>query len=93
MARYAPDEPQHAEAKRILNKIEVGKLAAVTSVLTLVEVVCTTSRAYQRFDDQTDSMDREEIAGAFLKKIINIKGLDFIPTGGTASLLMLRKDK
>jgi predicted nucleic acid-binding protein len=86
LARYAPDEPQHAEAKKILNKIETGPLAAVTSVLTLVEVVCTTSRAYQRFDDQTDLMGREEIAGAFLRRLINIKGLDFIPTGGELTL-------
>ena len=56
-----------------MNKIETGKIAAVTSVLTLVEVVCTTSRAYQRFNDEADALGREEVAGAFLRESVHLK--------------------
>lgn len=86
LARYAPDEPQHDEAKNLLVKIEEGKLAAVTSILTLIEVVSTTSRAYERFKDKAESMKREEVAGAFLRRVIYIRNLDFIPTGGEVSI-------
>ena len=85
LARYAPDEPQHDEAKILMNKIEAGKIDAVTSVLTLVEVVCTTSRAYQRFDDEANALSREEVAGAFLRRLL-IKKLEFIPMGGELSV-------
>jgi len=86
LARYAPDEPQHDEAKNLLVKIEEGKLAAVTSILTLIEVVSTTSRAYERFKDKAESIKREEVAGAFLRRVINIRNLDFIPMGGEISI-------
>ena len=86
LARYAPDEPQHDEAKSLMNKIEAGNIAAITSVLTLVEVVCTTSRAYQRFNDEVGALGREEVAGAFLRRILNIKKLQFIPLGGELSV-------
>lgn len=85
LARYAPDEPEHEEAKSLLAKIEAGKVDAVTSVLTLVEVSCTTSRAYQRFNE-TDELARDEVAGAFLRRILNIKKLEFIPLGGDLSV-------
>ncbi len=71
LARYAPNEPQHDNAKKLLNKIENGKLSAVTSVLTLVEVVCATGRAYERFGDKTETLGREEVAGAFLRRILS----------------------
>lgn len=86
LARYAPDEPQHDKAENLLGKIEGGKLAAVTSVLTLVEVVSTTSRAYNRFAGKAESLERQEVAGAFLRRVINIKNLDFIPMGGEVSI-------
>ncbi len=85
LARYAPNEPQHGNAKKLLNKIENGKLSAVTSVLTLVEVVCATGRAYERFGDKTETLGREEVAGAFLRRVLSIRKLDFIPMGGEAS--------
>jgi predicted nucleic acid-binding protein len=87
LARYASDEPQHNEAKILLNKIEAGKVAAVTSVLTLVEVACTTSRAYQRFDKK-DGLGRDEVSGAFLRRVLNIKKLEFIPFGGDLSVVV-----
>ena len=86
LARYAPDEPQHDEAKNLLKKIEEGKVGAATSILTLIEVVSTTSRAYDRFKGKAESMKREEIAGAFLRRVINIQNLDFIPMGGEVSI-------
>ena len=86
LARYAPDEPQHKEAKNLLKKIEEGKLASVTSILTLIEVVSTTSRAYNRFKGEPESMNREEVAGAFLRRVINIRNLDLIPMGGEVSI-------
>jgi predicted nucleic acid-binding protein len=85
LARYAPNESQHDEAKTLLSKVETGELSAVTSVLTLVEVVCATGRAYERFGDKAEALGREEIAGAFLRRVINIKKLEFIPMGGEAS--------
>jgi predicted nucleic acid-binding protein len=85
LARYVPNEPQHEESKKLLNKIEKGKVSAVTSVLTLVEIVCATSRAYERFGDKVEALGREEVAGAFLRRVLNIKKLDFIPMGGEAS--------
>jgi predicted nucleic acid-binding protein len=86
LARYAPDEPQHNETKNLLNRIERGELSAVTSVLTLVEVVCATSRAYEKFDDEEESLGRGEVAGAFLRRVANIRNLGFIPMGGEVSV-------
>jgi|SRR5208282_2514747 len=86
LARYVPDEPQHDESKRLMDKIDAGHIEAVTSALTLVEVVCTTSRAYQKFDDETVALKREEVAGAFLRRLLHIKKLEFIPIGGELSV-------
>jgi len=86
LARYAPDEVHHEEAKELLNKIESGNLSAVTSVLTLVEVVCTTSRAYKRYNRKVGALGQEEVAGAFLLRILKIKKLGFIPMGGEVSV-------
>lgn len=86
LARYAPDEVHHEEAKELLNKIESGNLSAVTSVLTLVEVVCTTSRAYKRYNRKVGALGQEEVAGAFLRRILKIKKLGFIPMGGEVSV-------
>ncbi len=86
LARYAPDEVHYEEAKELLNKIESGKLSAVTSVLTLVEVVCTTSRAYKRYNRKVGALGQEEVAGAFLRGILKIKKLGFIPMGGEVSI-------
>ena len=73
-------------SKELLNKIESGKLSAVTSVLTLVEVVCTTSRAYKRYNRKVGALGQEEVAGAFLRGILKIKKLGFIPMGGEVSI-------
>jgi predicted nucleic acid-binding protein len=91
LARYAPDEPQHDDAKILLNKIETGKLSAVTSVLTLIEVVCATSRAYERFDDEVGGLGREEVAGAFLRRVVSINKLRFIPMGGEVSVNVMER--
>ena len=94
LARYAPDDPQHDEAKELLKRIEAGELSAVTSVLTLVEVVCATSRAYDKFDDKEESLEREEVAGAFLRRVANMGNLGFVPLGGEVSVdVMERKVK
>jgi len=86
LARYAPDEVHHKEAKELLNKIENENFSAVTSVLTLVEVVCTTSRAYERYNHKLGELGREEVAGAFLRRVLKIKKLAFIPIGGEVSV-------
>lgn len=91
LARYAPDEPQHDEAKDLLNKVEGGDLSAVTSTLTLVEVVCATSRAYERFADKVGSLGREEVAGAFLRRVVNIRNLGFISMGGEVSVNVMKR--
>ena len=81
LSRYAPDE-QHIEAKSLISRVESGKLAAVTSVLTLVEVACTTSRAYEKFNNWEGEMKREEVAGAFLRRVLRTQNLEFIRLGG-----------
>lgn len=84
LARYAPSEPQHESAKDIIRWIEAGRIDAVTSVFTLVEVVCVTARAYERFIDK-DETTREDVAAAFLRRVANFKNLKFIPMGGEIS--------
>lgn len=86
LARYAPDEAQHEESKQLILEIEEGKLKAVTSLLTLLEIVSTTSRVYERFGEEDGLMGREEVAGAFLRRTIGISNLDFIPMGGDISV-------
>lgn len=86
LARYAPDEPQHDEAESLLHKIEEGQMAAVTSILTLIEVASTTSRAYNRFGGKGEPLERREVAGAFLRRVINIPNLEYIPIGGVVSI-------
>ena len=86
LARYAPNEVHHEKAKELLNNIENGNFSAVTSVLTLVEVACTTSRAYERYNHKLGELEREEVAGAFLRRVLKIKKLTFIPIGGEVSV-------
>lgn len=85
LTRYAPEEPRHGEAKKLLGLIEGGELAAVTSVLALVEVVSTISRVYNRFNKAT-SFKRSEVAGAFLRRVLEMRNLDFIPMGGEVTI-------
>ena len=85
LTRYAPDEPQHEAAKKIVREVDAGNLAAVTSVLTLVEIASVTSRAHERFAEASGAMKREEIAAAFLLRVASIRNLIFIPTGGEIS--------
>ena len=85
LARYATHESHHEEAKTLLQRIEKGEMKAVTSTLTLIEVACTTSRAYDRLTGTTSPLNREEIMAAFLKRLVNTKNLDFIPLGGEVS--------
>ncbi|MGO8805544.1 MAG: type II toxin-antitoxin system VapC family toxin [Candidatus Bathyarchaeia archaeon] len=93
LARYAPEEIHHEQAKRLLSKIETGKLSAVTSVLSLVEVVCTTSRAYEKFNNTAEALGREAVAGAFLRRFLKIRKLRFIPIGGEISLKSTDEDR
>ncbi|MGD6805966.1 MAG: type II toxin-antitoxin system VapC family toxin [Candidatus Bathyarchaeia archaeon] len=86
LTRYSPEEHCHEEAKELLTKVEDDDLSAVTSVLTLVEVVCTTSRAYERFNHKFRELGREAVAGAFLRRVLSIKNLEFIPIGGEVSV-------
>jgi predicted nucleic acid-binding protein len=86
LARYSPDEPYFEKAKELLTRIENGRLSAVTSVLTLVEVACTTSRAYERYNHKVKRLGREAIAGAFLKRILGIEKIGFIPMGGEVTV-------
>jgi predicted nucleic acid-binding protein len=93
LARYAPEEIHHEQAKKLLRKIETGNLSAVTSVLSLVEVVCTTSRAYEKFNHTTETLEREAVAGAFLQRFLKIKKLSFIPMGGEISVKGTDEDR
>jgi len=86
LTRWAPREAHHRDAKNILQAVEEGKTEAVTSTLTLLEVVSTTSRAFDRFKDDEKPMKREEISGAYLKRVLNTRNLSFIPFGGDITL-------
>lgn len=86
LARYAPEEPHHDDATSLLNKIEIGEFMAVTSILTLLEVASTTSRAYDRFVSGSESMKREDVVGAFLRRVMAMRNLEFIPLGGEITL-------
>lgn len=85
LARFAPMEPSHREAKELYQKIEDGKLEAVTSSLTLIEVVSTTGRAYDRYRTAED-MSREEVTGAYLKRVAATPNLSIIPFSGEITL-------
>ena len=85
LARWAPQEAHHGDAKRILQAVEEGKAEAVTSTLTLLEVVSTTSRAFDRLKD-AGHMRREEISGAYLRRVMNTRNLGLIPFGGDITL-------
>jgi predicted nucleic acid-binding protein len=93
LARYAPQEIHHQQAKKLLSKIEAGKLSALTSVLSLVEVACTTGRAYEKFNHELEPLDREAVAGTFLRRVLQIRKLRFIPMGGEISLKSTPEDR
>lgn len=86
LARWAPQEPHHLDAKKILRAVEDGKVEAVTSTLTLLEVVSTTSRAFDRFKEGERPMSREEISGAYLKRVVNTRNLSLVPFGGDVTV-------
>lgn len=84
LARYAPTEPHHREAKKLINRVERGEQKALTSTLTLIETTATISRTYNTL--QKPSYSREKLIGAYLKKIVNTPNLEFVPQGGDISL-------
>ena len=86
LTRYAPDEPQHEATEKIIVEVDAGKLAAVTSVLTLVEIASVTSRAHEKTAEASAAMKREEIVTAFIRRVADIQNLTFIPIGGEISI-------
>jgi len=86
LARYASNEPQHEAAKNIIKRIEEGEMNAMTSVLTLLEVASVTARAYERFVDVGEDMKRGDITVAFLRRVVGLVNLNFIPMGGEINL-------
>lgn len=89
LARYAPEEPHHREAKTLINRVERGEQKALTSTLTLIETTATISRTYATL--QKPPYSREKLVGAYLKKIVNTSNLEFIPQGGDISLSLGEK--
>ncbi|MDP2900004.1 MAG: type II toxin-antitoxin system VapC family toxin [Candidatus Bathyarchaeota archaeon] len=85
LARYSPREPYHDDAKRLLEAVEGGAVEGVTSILTLVEVVSSVSRAYNR-SKKRGAMGRDEAAGAFLRRVATTRNLSFIPLGGEIAM-------
>jgi len=86
LARYSRREPGHPDAKRLITNIEAGNADAVTSILTLVEIVSVTSRAYDRYEGESPLVKRGDASGSFLKRVANLNNLRFIPLGGDISL-------
>ena len=82
LARYAPDEKEHESSKRLIQATEEGKLRAVTSTLTLVEIASSVRRAPVKFDGK----DSSDAAGSFVRRALSLRNLEYVPLGGEMSL-------
>jgi len=83
LARYSPSEKEHEDCKRLLDSTEAGRLRALTSTLTLVEIASAVRRSQGKF---AESSDIPNTAGAFVRRAIAIRSLNFIPIGGEMTL-------
>ncbi len=83
LARYSPSEREHETSRTLLDATEEGKLRAITSTLTLVEIASVVRRSPGRFPERTSAPDA---AGAFVRRAISIRNLTYIPLGGEMAL-------
>lgn len=79
LARYAPSEKEHEDSKRLLDSTEAGKVKAVTSALTLVEIASAVRRSQGKFPGSTTDI---KSAGSFVRRALVLRNLHYIPFGG-----------
>jgi predicted nucleic acid-binding protein len=83
LTKYAPGEKEHESSKRLIEATEAGKLRAITSTLTLVEIASTVRRSPAKFPSKTSPSDA---AGAFVRRALSIGNLTYVTMGGDMSL-------
>ncbi len=79
LARYSPSEKEHETSKRLLSSTEAGKIKAITSPLTLVEIASAVRRTQGKFSDSTSDARN---TGSFVRRALAIRNLQYIPFGG-----------
>ena len=82
LARYASGEKEHESSKRLVQATEEGRLKAVTSTLTLVEIASSVRRTPGKFDGKTSS----DVAGSFVRRALSLRNLEYVPLGAEMSL-------
>lgn len=85
LAVHAPMDKGHNGSATVVRAVEEGRLDAVTSTLTLIEVASAVKRSSQKFSRATTISDHE-IPGSFVRKTLNTKNLEFIGMGSEMSL-------
>ncbi len=83
LARYSPGEKEHESSQRLLDATETGRLRAITSTLTLVEIASVVRRAPGKFPRKTSPA---EAAGAFVRRAMSVRNLTYVPFGGEMTL-------
>ncbi len=78
LARYATTEKEHEDSKTLLESTEEGRLKAITSSLTLVEIASAIGRSQGKFSEAR----AQNTAGAFVRRALSLRNLNFVPLGG-----------
>jgi len=79
LARYSPSEKEHESSRTLVDATEKGKLRAITSTLTLVEIASVVRRSPGKFPEKTSPADA---AGAFVRRALSVRNLTYLPLGG-----------
>jgi len=83
LARYSPSEREHESSRTLVDATETGKLRAITSTLTLVEIASVVRRSPGKFPEKTSPSD---VAGAFVRRALSVRNLTYLPMGGDMAL-------
>jgi len=83
LARYSPGEKEHESSRTLVDATENGKLRALTSTLTLVEIASVVRRSPGKFPEKTGPA---EAAGAFVRRALSLRNLTLLPLGGDMTI-------
>src|SRR6266851_7041506 len=83
LARYSPSEKEHESSRTLVDATENGKLRAITSTLTLVEIASVVRRSPGKFPEKTSPA---EAAGAFVRRALSLRNLTLLPLGGDMTI-------
>ncbi len=83
LARYSPSEKEHESSRTLVDATEKGKLRAITSTLTLVEIASVVRRSPGKFPEKTSPADA---AGAFVRRALSVRNLTYLPLGGDMAI-------